>query len=189
MVRISWLWVVCVVMSVFATEHVITLGPALSYTNWKQATNLAPQGDWSSGRYQLSAQIGWYMMVTPSLFTGFYTLRSQDSQVIIGDQGKSISASDTAAIAGLRYQYSQYETRLWWGVNYRDVASSADQLMSNAIWGPTWGVSYGMQSNVYPVSWHWGIIITPGYYNYRCQPSIQVPTRTSAYLALEWKFM
>lgn len=178
------------VMSASAHEHVISVGPGMSHMNWKSSSDVSPSGQWSSGRYQLAAQVGWYMMVTPMVFTGMNALWAHQSKVTIHDEQLSVSANDFSAISGLRYQYSRYETRLWWGINYRDVTSSQVEVMPKTqYWGPTWGVSYGSQSDESRLSWHWGVMITPGYYNYVSAPSIQVPTRTTTYMSMEWKIV
>lgn len=184
---LAWLFMIAT-LSAQATEHHLVIGPSVSHTNWKSATNLDTSAPWCSGRYQWSGQLGWYMMVTPNVFTGIHTLWVSQVKATIGNQQQVISSSDVAAISGLRYQYSQNETRLWWGINYRNIQSlDPTFLASNQVWGPSWGVSYGSQGEGKPWSWHWGVVITPGYYNYDWVPAVQIPTRTSTYVAMEWK--
>lgn len=168
-----------------AYEHIFSIGPSLSYMNWQEAV-ITQSGQWSAGSQQVAVQSGWYTMLNDTIFTGMHGIYTTKATLTFGDSKYSAGISELAAIAGLRYRYDVYETRFWWGLAYVDVDTNLPMLDASNILTPVWGVSYGFQPIQEELSWHWGLILTPGRYNYVNMPYTQIPNNAAFFVSCEW---
>ena len=179
-------YVLLLLIPIYAIEHNISIAPALNYTNWKEATTLGLGSLWDCGTYQPAIQLSFYSIISPNIFTGLQSVLSMGSQASTSCTVKNIYSYEYRVLAGFRHAYNNYETRLWWGVNYRQT-----NIITNSISdpyghvGPSWGVSYGHHHPRQNISWHWGVNITPGFYDYSAKLR-QLPNSIISFIACEW---
>lgn len=182
MKRVWWSFLVLVALA----EQRFSLAPVLAYHDWSHATSLARDSSlqWHAGRYQWGAEMAWHSLLGSHLFSGMQAVYTQTTTAQSDAQTWSARVQMWTALAGMRYAHSNYETRIWWGLSGRQYAFS--QSHDYHDWSPSFGVSYGMNSEASPLSWHWGWSMTPGYYDYAHESAVELPSRVLFFLRAEW---
>lgn len=176
-----------IVAVAWATEYTLSFAPVLAHTPWEYGTQLYPEASWSYGRYQLGGHLQWLMAPKPYVFTLLQANFGLNTKAILDSTTYTFSTKEYLVAAGFRHKYNAFETRLWWGLSVRHTDLPLDDaIQTYNLVGPSWGVSYGMYSSNLPISWYWGVMITPGYYNFARSPQLQIPTRTQSFFACEW---